>query len=168
MCRFAAYLGEPIPIESVLYEPDRALVRQAVDSELMTHLNLGGFGLAAWNDAAPDPGTPLTYRVPTLPSFDRNLRALARNIRARALIAHVRGVVYDSRERVGAHNVHPFLFDGRESVTCRARGPEAICARAPAQPSLLPPFPRRRSGTRRDRRCGPLRATARLRGVDPR
>ena len=112
MCRFAAYLGEPVPIESVLYEPDRALVRQAVDSELMTYLNLGGFGLAAWNDAAPDPGRPLTYRVPTLPSFDRNLRALARSIRARALIAHVRGVVYDSRERVGAHNVHPFLFDG--------------------------------------------------------
>src|SRR2546423_439305 len=73
MCRFAAYLGEPVPIESVLYEPDRALVRQAVDSELMSYLNLGGFGLAAWNADGPDPRQPLTYRIATLPSFDRNL-----------------------------------------------------------------------------------------------
>jgi glutamine amidotransferase len=112
MCRFAAYLGEPVLIEDLLYEPDGALVRQAVDSELMSHLNLGGFGLAAWNSDAPDPRRPLTYRVPTLPNFDRNLRALAGTVRARALVAHVRGVVYDSRESVGAQNVHPFLFDG--------------------------------------------------------
>jgi glutamine amidotransferase len=112
MCRFAAYLGEPVLIEDLLYEPDGALVRQAVDSELMSHLNLGGFGLAAWNSDAPDPRRPLTYRVPTLPNFDRNLRALAGTVRARALVAHVRGVVYDSRESVGAQNVHPFLFEG--------------------------------------------------------
>jgi glutamine amidotransferase len=112
MCRFAAYLGEPVLIEDLLYEPDGALVRQAIDSELMSHLNLGGFGLAAWNSDAPDARRPLTYRVPTLPNFDRNLRALAGTVRARAVLAHVRGVVYDSRESIGAHNVHPFLFDG--------------------------------------------------------
>jgi glutamine amidotransferase len=112
MCRFAAYLGEPVLIEDLLYEPDAALVRQAVDSELMSHLNLGGFGLAAWSSDAPDPRRPLTYRVPTLPNFDRNLRALAGTVAARAVVAHVRGVVYDSRESVGAHNVHPFLFEG--------------------------------------------------------
>ena len=112
MCRFAAYLGEPVLIEDLLFEPDGALVRQAVESELMSHLNLGGFGLAAWTPDCPDPGRPLTYRVPTLPNFDRNLRALAGKIRAGALVAHVRGVLYDSREGVGAHNVHPFLFDG--------------------------------------------------------
>lgn len=112
MCRFAAYLGEPILIEDLLYEPDGALVHQAVDTELMSLLNLGGFGMAAWDPAFPDPSRPLTYRVPTLPSFDRNLRALAGKVRAHAMLAHVRGVLYDSRESVGAHNVHPFLFDG--------------------------------------------------------
>jgi glutamine amidotransferase len=111
VCRFAAYLGEPVLIEDLLYEPDGALVRQAVDTELMSHLNLGGFGLAAWSADAHAPARPLTYRVPTLPNFDRNLRALASQIRARALLAHVRGVLYDSRESVGAHNVHPFLFE---------------------------------------------------------
>jgi glutamine amidotransferase len=112
MCRFAAYLGEPVLVEDLLYEPDGALVRQAVDSELMSHLNLGGFGLAAWNSDAPDPERPLTYRVPTLPNFDRNLRALAGKYRARAMVAHVRGVVYDSGQSVSSQNVHPFLFDG--------------------------------------------------------
>ena len=91
MCRFAAYLGEPILIEDLLYEPDGALVHQAVDTELMSLLNLGGFGLAAWDPAFPDPTRPLTYRVPTLPSFDRNLRALAGKVRAHAMVAHVRG-----------------------------------------------------------------------------
>ena len=62
MCRFAAYLGEPVLIEDLLYEPDAALVRQAVDPELMSLLNLGGFGLAAWDPGSPDPGRPLTYQ----------------------------------------------------------------------------------------------------------
>jgi glutamine amidotransferase len=112
ICRFAAYLGSPVLIEDLLYEPDAALVRQAVDAELMSLLNLGGFGLAAWDPESPDPRRPLTYRVPTLPNFDRNLRVLAAKVRARALVAHVRGVVYDSRERIGTHNIHPFMFDG--------------------------------------------------------
>ena len=112
MCRFAAYLGEPLLMEDLLYEPDAALVHQAVDTELMSHLNLGGFGLAAWVPDSARPLAPLTYRVPTLPSFDRNLRALAGKLRARAMVAHVRGVVYDSRESIGTTNVHPFLFDG--------------------------------------------------------
>jgi glutamine amidotransferase len=112
MCRFAAYLGEPVLVENLPYEPDGALVRQAVDAELMSLLNLGGFGLAAWDPGSPDPRRPLTYRVPTLPNFDRNLRALAGKVRAGALLAHVRGVVYDSRENISPHNIHPFLFEG--------------------------------------------------------
>jgi hypothetical protein len=47
VCRFATYLGEPLLIEDVLYNPVGALVRQAVHAELMSQLNLGGFGLAA-------------------------------------------------------------------------------------------------------------------------
>jgi glutamine amidotransferase len=112
MCRFAAYLGEPVLLEDLLYEPDAALVRQAVDSELMSYLNLGGFGLAAWLADSPEPARPLTYRVPSIPNFDRNLRGLAAKVGTTALVAHVRGVVYESSETVGVQNVHPFLFDG--------------------------------------------------------
>jgi glutamine amidotransferase len=47
-----------------------------------------------------------------VPTFDRNLKSLASKVRASALLAHVRGVVYDPGERVGVQQVHPFLFDG--------------------------------------------------------
>lgn len=112
MCRVLAYLGQPVLLDEMLYGADGGLVRQAVDPQLMSLLNLGGFGLAAWAPNSPQPDRPLTYRVPTVPNFDRNLRALAQKIEATAVVAHVRGVLYDARERVGTHNVHPFMFEG--------------------------------------------------------
>jgi glutamine amidotransferase len=106
-----AYLGEPVALDDLLYRTDGSLVRQAVDSELMTLLNLGGFGMTAWAPESPDSDRPFTYRTPAVPTFDRNLRALSRKVCAGALVAHVRGVVYDERERVGAQNLHPFMFE---------------------------------------------------------
>ena len=102
MCRFAVYLGEPVLMEDLLYEPDGALVRQALDPELMSLLNVGGSGVAAWDPGSPDPRRPLTYRVPALPNFDRNLRVLAGKVRAGALVAHVRGVLTAARRGTGS------------------------------------------------------------------
>ena len=42
MCRVLAYLGEPVLVNDLLYGADASLVRQAVDPELMSLLNLGG------------------------------------------------------------------------------------------------------------------------------
>jgi glutamine amidotransferase len=110
VCRALAYLGEPLLLDDVLFKADSSLVRQATDPKLMTLLNLGGFGLAAWDAGSPDPEVPFTYRTPAVPAFDRNLKALAEKVRATALLAHVRGVVYDPRESVGPQNLHPFRF----------------------------------------------------------
>jgi glutamine amidotransferase len=112
VCRVLAYLGGPILIDDLLYKTDAALVRQATDPRLMQLLNLGGFGVAAWDGESADPTRPFTYRTPHVPMFDRNLKALSEKVRAEALIAHVRGVVYEPSERVGPHNVHPFRFEG--------------------------------------------------------
>jgi glutamine amidotransferase len=112
MCRVLAYLGTPTLVDEVLYQPEMSLVRQAVDSRLMQLLNLGGFGIAAWTADSPDPARPFVYRTPGVPMFDRNLKALALKVRANALVAHVRGVIYEPSERVGLQNVHPFLFEG--------------------------------------------------------
>ena len=111
MCRVLAYLGRPILLDDLLYGAEAGLVRQAVDPQLMSLLNLGGFGLAAWAPSLPRPARPVTYRLATLPNFDRNLRNLAQKVEATAVVAHVRGVTYNERERVGTHNVHPFLFE---------------------------------------------------------
>jgi len=111
-----AYLGEPAIVDDLLYRGDVSLVRQATDSRLMQLLNLGGFGLAAWDPRSPEPSRPFTYRTAGVPMFDRNLKALSEKVQAQALVAHVRGVIYAPSERGGLQNVHPFLFDGAQYV----------------------------------------------------
>jgi glutamine amidotransferase len=44
--------------------------------------------------------------------FDRNLKGLAEKIRAHCLLAHVRGVPYNTRVEIATQNVHPFQFEG--------------------------------------------------------
>ena len=111
MCRVLGYLGAPVLIDELLFAADVSLVGQATGPRMMRLLNLGGFGLAAWDHDSPDPARPLTYRTAGVPVFDRNLKSLASKVRASALLAHVRGVIYDPNERVGVQQVHPFLFD---------------------------------------------------------
>ena len=93
MCRVLGYLGEPALLDELLYQPDASIVRQATDPRLMELLNLGGFGLAAWDRASPDPACPYTYRTSGVPMFDRNLKALAEKVWATGVVAHVRWVV---------------------------------------------------------------------------
>jgi glutamine amidotransferase len=112
MCRFVAYLGEPIVLEAMLFLPDSSIVEQSVHPQLLSAMNLAGFGVTAWDHASPDPDRPWTYRTPGLPFFDRNLRSLSRKAQADALVAHVRGVVLSDREVVDEGNVHPFRFEG--------------------------------------------------------
>ena len=99
-------------IDDLLFAADASFIGQATEPRMMGLLNLGGFGLAGWDQDSPDPSRPLAYRIAGIPTFDRNLKSLASKVRVRALVAHVRGVVYDPSERVGVQQVHPFLFDG--------------------------------------------------------
>src|SRR6185369_3930065 len=55
---------------------------------------------------------PWVYRSTQLAIYDRNLLALARKVRATSVLAHLRGVAYDTRAVISEHNLHPFLFDG--------------------------------------------------------
>lgn len=112
MCRVFAYLGDPVPLHGPLFEAENSLVSQSVSARLMSLLNIGGFGLAAWDAFSTDPERPFTYRTPGVPVFDRNLSALAEKVQATAAIAHVRGVVYDPSQTVGPQNLHPFRFPG--------------------------------------------------------
>lgn len=112
MCRVLAYLGEPILLEDLLYKPDVSFVNQMHQAALLHRLNLAGSGLLAWDARSPEPGLPYVYRSTQLAVYDRNLQALARKVRATCLLAHLRGVAYDTRAVICEQNVHPFLFDG--------------------------------------------------------
>ena len=116
MCRVIAYLGEPLLLDGPLFAASNSLVRQSVGARLMSLLNIGGFGMVAWDARSSDATRPYVYRTPGVPVFDRNLKALAEKVHATAAIAHVRGVVYDPSERVGPQNLHPFHFPGARVV----------------------------------------------------
>ena len=112
MCRLVAYLGERVILDEVLFQPDSSIVEQAVHPQLLSAMNLAGFGVVAWDDESPSADLPWTYRTAGLPFFDRNLRALSRKARATATLGHVRGVMLSDREVVNEQNVHPFRFEG--------------------------------------------------------
>ncbi len=112
MCRVLAYLGEPILLEDLLYKPDISFANQTHQAALLHRLNLAGCGLLAWDARSEEPGLPFVHRTTELAIFDRNLRALARKVKATCALAHLRGVPYDTRSVISQENLHPFLFDG--------------------------------------------------------
>ena len=60
MCRALLYLGQPVLLDSLLFQPDSALVKQSYMPNMLHMLNLAGFGLRA--SFVPDGGTtPITY-----------------------------------------------------------------------------------------------------------
>ena len=117
MCRVLGYLGHPVSLEGVLYDADSALVRQSYSPRMMdAFLNLAGFGMAAWDDLSLHVDEPFTYRVPTMPGFDRNLRGICRKLAPTCVLAHVRGVTWGSGEIISDLNLHPFQFPGAKVV----------------------------------------------------
>ncbi len=48
MCRALLYLGEPILLDELLYQPDSSLVKQSYMPRMLRMLNLVGFGMVAW------------------------------------------------------------------------------------------------------------------------
>lgn len=105
MCRWLSYLGPETYLDSLLFEPKYSLVQQSLAARKSVSATQGdGFGLGWYGDHA-DPGL---YRE-ALPAWnDRNLRSLARQLRARLFFAHVRASTGTDTSR---SNCHPFAHD---------------------------------------------------------
>ena len=112
MCRAVLYLGKPVLLDNLLFQPDSALVRQSYMPKMLHMLNLAGFGMRAWDPASHDAATPFAYASDSLPVFDRNLKNLAAKVAAGCVLAHVRGVAYSTQVEISLQNVHPFQFPG--------------------------------------------------------
>jgi predicted glutamine amidotransferase len=110
MCRALLYLGRPVPLDNLLFQPDSALIRQSYMPKMLHMLNLAGFGIRAWDPASADPERAYSYYSQSLPVFDRNLQNLAQKIRPSCVLGHVRGVAYSTRVEISIQNVHPFHF----------------------------------------------------------
>src|SRR5687768_8410715 len=108
MCRALLYLGEPVPLDNLLFQPDSALVRQSYMPKMLHMLNLAGFGMRAWDPVSREPAAPFSYASDRLPIFDRNLKNLSDKVAASCVLAHVRGVTYSTQAEISLANVHPF------------------------------------------------------------
>lgn len=102
MCRWLAYTGNPILLESVLFEPKHSLIDQSMASKSAeTPTNGDGFGVG-WYGTRPVPGLFRSIR----PAWnDFNLRDLSAHIESPLFLAHVRAT---SQATVQETNCHPF------------------------------------------------------------
>lgn len=102
MCRWLTYCGEPIYLDSVIFEKQNSLIQQSLNAR-RSHVttNGDGFGIG-WYSERPVPGT---YRD-ILPAWnDANLRSIAHQIRSGLFLAHVRASTGTATSRA---NCHPF------------------------------------------------------------
>ncbi len=104
MCRLAAYLGEELPLKTLLLEPEHSLYMQSWQPKELSYakLNADGFGFGWY---LPD-GTPAAYCNQAPIWADFNLPGLGDALRAPLWLAMVRSATAD----YGASplNVQPF------------------------------------------------------------
>ena len=102
MCRFLAYVGEPVFLEEIITKPCHSLIHQSLHaSEAKTVTNGDGFGLG-WYGERAEPGV---YRELRPAWSDENLLAICRQVRSPAFFAHIRAATGTATSRA---NCHPF------------------------------------------------------------
>jgi glutamine amidotransferase len=106
MCRLMMYMGTPIIIDKLLYQPKNSLVNQSINAkELEEPLNGDGFGIGWY---VPEINSEPVNFVSVHPAWsNRNLRNLAPKIKTECFIAHVRAA---SVGEVSESNCHPFQY----------------------------------------------------------
>jgi glutamine amidotransferase len=103
MCRWAAYIGEPIFINELLFDPSHSLIKQSKQAEeCKTSINADGLGLA-WYHERPEPGI---YRDVYPAWSDTNLESIATQIKTGLFLAHVRA---STGSAISRNNCHPFV-----------------------------------------------------------
>ncbi len=102
MCRWLAYSGPPIFLDTLIFKPENSLATQSLTAqESVTTTNGDGFGIG-WYGEKPEPGQ---FRD-ILPAWnDSNLHAVSEQIASRLFFAHVRASTGTPTSRT---NCHPF------------------------------------------------------------
>lgn len=103
MCRWLAYAGNPIQLETVLFRATHSLIDQSLHSRMgATTTNGDGFGIG-WYGRPNE--APFRYRSVSPAWNDRNLREAARAIHSPLFVAHIRAA---TETPVQETNCHPF------------------------------------------------------------
>lgn len=106
MCRFAAYLGEPILINEVISKPRDSLIKQSsAAKESDVSINADGFGIGWYNSAVTE--LPAVF-VSAAPAWnDINLKNITHQIISNCFFGHVRAAMDTD---VQVFNCHPFHY----------------------------------------------------------
>lgn len=106
MCRFIAYIGNPILLHDIIVKPSNSLVKQSIQARESEHpINADGFGLG-WYDHSIDE-TPGIFRSYQPAWNDLNLKNLTSKVKSKCFFAHIRAA---SQGGVALDNCHPFAF----------------------------------------------------------
>src|SRR3954463_3412373 len=102
MCRWMAWLGQPVLIEELLFNTQHGIVDQSLPARMGAEPTNGdGFGLG-WYGAGDGPGV---YHSVAPAWGDANLRELAGHIETELFVAHVRATTGTAVQQT---NCHPF------------------------------------------------------------
>src|SRR3954454_2739655 len=102
MCRWMAWLGQPVLVEELLFHTQHGIVDQRLPSRLGAEPTNGdGFGLG-WYGVGDGPGL---YHSVSPAWGDANLRELAAHMESPLFMAHVRAAIGSSVQQT---NCHPF------------------------------------------------------------
>ncbi len=105
MCRWLAYSGSPIALQTVLLEPEHSLIDQSLHAQMgVATTNGDGFGVG-WYGEGREPGA---YHSISPAWNDRNLRELAKHVRSYLFLAHIRASTGTAIQQT---NCHPFRHD---------------------------------------------------------
>ena len=103
MCRWLAYSGSPLSLETILYKPEHSLIDQSLHSKLGAETTNGdGFGIGWYTEFATTPGV---YRSIEPAWNDRNLHDLSAHIMSPVVFAHIRAAIGSPVQET---NCHPF------------------------------------------------------------
>lgn len=103
MCRWLAYTGNPVSLETMLFHARHSLIDQSLHSRFgATTTNGDGFGLG-WYQHPHD--MPFRYRCIQPAWHEHNLRELSRAVSAPMFLAHVRAATHTPVQET---NCHPF------------------------------------------------------------
>ena len=103
MCRWMAWLGQPVLIEELLFKTQHGIVDQSLHARMGAEPTNGdGFGLGWYGGGGDGPGV---YRSVSPAWADANLRELAAHIESPLFLAHVRAAIGSPVQQT---NCHPF------------------------------------------------------------
>ncbi|MFC4504705.1 MULTISPECIES: class II glutamine amidotransferase [Streptomyces] len=104
MCRWLAYTGTPVLLETILYRPEHSLIDQSLHARMGVETTNGdGFGVGWYGP--DDVESPAVVRDVGPAWSNRNLREIAGHVRSPMFFAHIRA---STGTAVQQTNCHPF------------------------------------------------------------